>query len=423
MLEYEVVVVGGGLSGVAAAVKAARDGAKTLLIERGGSLGGAATNMLVYPFMKCYIDKGGVREYIAKGIFSEIRKTAESLEGINYAERDTADPFFSPEYLKLALDKLALDSGVSVLFHSVLTGVKRVDRKIEEIIVQSGAQSLTVKGSFFIDATGDGDLLALAGCGFTLGRNSDGLCQPMTTCFRVCGVDIEQFMRDYDGLQNLYKQKRAAGEIKNPRENILAFLHIGDGVVHFNTTRVVGLNPVDVFDRTKAEFIAREQVLEIMNFLKTNSTAFKKATLISVAPEIGVRESRKLKGEYVLTAEDLKSYRQFDDVVAYGSYMIDIHSPTGTGTEYFVFDPAKFYSIPYRCLLPKELDNLLVAGRCLSADQAAHSAVRIMPTCACMGEAAGVAAVLAVKNNLKNREVDIKTLRAELKKGGAFISD
>ena len=421
MLEYEAVVVGGGLSGVAAAISAARGGAKTLLIEKGGSLGGAVTNMLVYPFMKCYVVENGRREYISKGVFSEIRKAAEEAEGINYSERDTIDPYFSPEYLKLALDKIILDSGADVLFHTVLTGVKVENRKIKEITVQSGAETLRVKGKFFIDAGGDGDLFALAGCDFTLGREEDGLCQPMTTCFRLSGVDIPQFTADIARLQKLYKEKRKNGEIKNPREDILAFLGIGDGIVHFNTTRVVGLNPTNPFDKSKAEFISRAQIFEMVDFLKKNSPAFKNCSLISVAPEIGVRESRKLKGEYVLTAADLKSYKKFDDAVAYGSYQIDIHSPTGTGTERFEFDRAKFYSIPYRCLLPKEIDNMLVAGRCLSADHRAHSAVRIMPICTCLGEAAGTAAAIAIKSGAINRNVDVKTLRAELKNNGAFI--
>lgn len=421
MFEYEAVVVGGGLSGVAAACSAAASGAKTLLIEKGGALGGAVANMLVYPFMKCYVVKDGRREYISKGIFSKIRKTAEKLERIDYSERDTIDPYFSPEYLKLALDKIIIESGADVLFHTALTSVKTDGRKITEITVQSGASALTVKSKFFIDASGDGDLLALAGCDFTLGREADGLCQPMTTCFRLSGVDIPKFKVDLPALQKLYKEKREKGEIKNPREDILAFLGIGDGIVHFNTTRVVGLNPTDPIDRSKAEFISRAQILETIDFLKANSAAFKNCSLISVAPEIGVRESRKLKGEYVLTASDLKSYKRFDDAVAYGSYQIDIHSPTGTGTERFEFDPARFYSIPYRCLLPKEIDNMLVAGRCLSADHQAHSAVRIMPICTCLGEAAGAAAAIAVKSGVNNRNVDIEKLRETLKNGGAFI--
>lgn len=415
-MKYNLVVAGGGLTGVAAAVSAAREGLKVLLVEKSGCLGGAISNCLIYPFMPFYtrMPEDGSKKYLSQGIFKEIKQRHEKyMPGCE-------DKEFNSEYIKLVLDEMAEQAGVDVLFHGVVYGVKTDGRQITAVEITSKSRNITAEADFFVDATGDGELFYLAGCDFQLGRDGDGFCQPMTTCFRISGVDVELFGKEKPRLQQLYKEKQASGEITNPRENILVFRFSND-VLHFNTTRIVKLNPTDPFDVSRAETLARRQIYEIICFLKENSKAFDNSTLISVAVDIGVRESRKLKGVHILTAEELIACTRFEDSVALGNYDIDIHSPTGTGTSHRYFADGEYYTIPYRSLLPKEYDNLLVAGRCLSATHEAQASVRIMPICCCLGEAAGTAAATAFNSGKNAHTVDVKAVQAKLIQNGAVL--
>lgn len=420
-MKYNLVVAGGGLTGVAAAVSAAREGLSVLLVEKAGCLGGALSNCLVYPFMKYWTFENHGKEnekktYLSEGIFKEMKDRNDAYEPQFKGFRE-----FSPEYFKIVLDDMICEAGVDVLFHSVVYDVNTADRRIESINIVAKGQKIVVEADFFIDATGDGELFAFAGCDFQLGREKDSLCQPMTTCFRLCNVDIDLYIEERPRLQALYKQKQAEGEITNPRENILAFFDVGEGILHLNSTRVVKLDPTDPVAVSRAEVIARRQVHELTSFLKENSVACKDSSIISIAVNIGIRESRKLKGVHILTADELIACTRFEDSIALGNYDIDIHNPEGTGTSHRYFSEGEFYTIPYRSLLPVEFDNLLVAGRCLSATHEAQASVRIMPICACMGQAAGTAAALAYKTNCNVHTVDVKKLQTVLKENGAKL--
>lgn len=415
MSEYNLIVIGGGLSGVAAAVCAAREGLNVLLVERMGCLGGAMSNCSVYPFMKHAIKYAdGTKRILSAGIFAEMCKRHRELGGVS--ERG-----WQPEIFKIMLDRLVEEASVKVMFHTQLIDVVKEDRKISAVRLLGKHGIFEVNADYFIDASGDGDLMAYAGCEYQLGRESDGLCQPMTTNFRISGVDIEKYKEDKPRLQELFKRFNEEGKISVPRENMLINGNLGEGVLHFNSTRVVKMNPLDSTDLSLAEMEARRQVLEIYNFLRTNSDAFKNSTLVLVAPEIGVRESRKLKGVHVLTADELKQCVDFEDSIALGNYMIDIHNPDGVGTYRYRFQPEEYYRIPYRSLVPKEIDNMLVAGRCLSADHEAHSAVRIMPICACLGQAAGTAIAQAQHTGKTVHTVDISAVQSKLVANGAEI--
>jgi len=406
MKRYNLVVVGGGISGVAAAVSAAREGLSVLLVEKSGSLGGAMSNSLVFPFMKYSMDNGKV--LLSDSIFTEMR------------ERKAAYNDTSWESYKFVFDDMVTEAGVDVLFHTSVFEASCKEREITSVSIATKSGVRKVEADFFVDCSGDGELIAMAGCEYQLGRESDGYCQPMTTCFRVSGVDMEAFEQDRQMLQQKYKEYRAEKKITNPRENILVFKGLGDGILHFNTTRVVKHNPVDPVEVSRAEILARKQIYEMFGFLKECSKAFEHSTIISIANHIGVRESRKLKGEHILTAEEIKNCVQFEDVIAYGNYEIDIHNPTGTGTELYYFKEGEYYQIPYRSLLPKEYDNMLVAGRCLSATHEAHSAVRILPICACMGEAAGLACAVAYHAGANTHTVDIRIVQQKLREKGAY---
>jgi hypothetical protein len=230
------------------------------------------------------------------------------------------------------------------------------------------------------------------------------------------GVNIKRFKAAKPKLQALYKKYQEEGKIKNPRENILSFIHTSDGVLHLNSTRVVGLSPLDPFDISKAEMIAREQMMELFLFLKENAPGCKKATLLSSAPEIGVRESRRIVGKYTITADDLLECREFEDSIAVGCYSVDIHSPDGSGTLIRKIPAGKWYHIPYRAMLPQNADNLLAAGRILSSTQEAHSAYRVLPIVANIGEAAGLAVALAQKENTPLHDVSVQDLHTLLEK-------
>ena len=419
-MKYNLVVVGGGLTGVAAAVSAAREGLTVLLVEKSGCLGGAISNCLVYPFMPYWTkpywgEAAKNKKYLSQGIFKEMKERHDKYV------TDCKDHEFNSEYFKIVLDDMTVESGVTVLFHSVLADVKKQGEKITAIEIIAKSQHITVEADFFVDATGDGDLFYLAGCDYQLGRESDGFCQPMSTCFRMSGVDLDLFTEERPKLQELYKEKQSKGEITNPRENILVFFGVGEDVLHFNSTRVIKLNPTDPFDVSHAEVMARRQIHELVSFLKENSKAFDESALISIAVDIGVRESRKLKGVHILTADEIINCTQFEDSIALGNYDIDIHNPTGTGTSHRFFGDGEYYTIPYRSLLPKEFNNLLVAGRCLSATHEAQASVRIMPTCACLGQAAGTAVAVAIKTDKNAHNVDVKSLQNKLIENGAVL--
>lgn len=415
MKKFDVLVAGGGFAGTAAAISAARGGKKVMLFDKFNAPGGAAAVNLVTPFMPYWtINKErNKREYLTGGIFSEIVGKLRELGAME------GDDKFSDEYLKLVLNRMIKEAGVTVLYHAYLKDVEKEGKSIKSVTVSALGQDIKIAADTFIDATGDGVLSYLAGCSFMLGRNEDNLCQPMTLCFRVANVDVGRFYAEMPEMQKLYKEKQSSGEIRNPRENILTFVVPAKGIIHFNTTRVVKLNPTDPFDVTEAEFAAREQVFELFDLLKASFSSMKDADLIMTAAGIGVRESRMIEGEHILTANDLKECTKFPDSVARGNYDIDIHNPEGTGTSHYYFAPGEYYTIPYRSLTVKDADNLLVAGRCISADHEAQASIRIMPICASTGEAAGIAASLAPGGNVK--EVDIKALRERLTASGALI--
>ncbi len=410
--KFDLIVVGGGFAGVAAAISAAREGSKTLLIERYNCLGGAAGNGLVTPFMgysTVYNTQPPKRKYLCGDLFREIvGRMKEVLP-------DTDDYAFDEEILKLVLNRMCLESGVTLLYNTSVISAEVSGGKISAVTAFSKGVSMCLSADYFIDATGDAELSALAGCECKVGREKDGLCQPMTLNFRMSGVDKEQFKKIRGQIDPLYKKWKETGLIKNPREDVLVFDNFNDGVLHFNSTRVVKKCPIDPFEVTAAELEAREQVFELTNFLKQNFEAFKNARVLSTALQIGTRESRKVIGEYVLTVEDLKSCARFSDGIAVANYDIDIHNPEGAGTSHYYFGSGEWYEIPYRCLVPKGMKNVLVAGRCISSTHEAQASYRIMPYCCELGQAAGVAVSVARKSGTDTASVDVNKVREELR--------
>ena len=415
---YDLIVVGGGFAGVAAAITAARQGTDVLLIERFNGLGGAAVNGLVMPFMKFWSPVADSEEktFLCGDLFLEIVERMRP-----FVPEDTRITRFDEEVLKLVLNRMALESGVQLLFNTVVTEAKVENGAICSVKAWGKSREMEFFADRFIDATGDAELATMAGVPSQVGRETDGLCQPMTLCFRLSGVDKELYLQNKPSINPLYDEFRRAGKLKNPRENVLIFDNMNDGVLHFNTTRVVKRDPTDPFDVTIAEIEAREQVFEMLAFLKENFPCFRNARVLSTSLQIGIRESRKIEGEYTLTVEDLKSLARFEDAIAVANYDIDIHNPEGAGTSHYYFDPGDWYQIPYRCLLPKKLNNLLVAGRCISSTHEAQASYRIMPYCCELGQAAGQAAALASQGKCNFKEIDVSALQEALRKAGFLI--
>lgn len=409
MKKYDLIVVGGGLAGFASAISASRNGLNVLIVEKSSSLGGASTNGLVTPFMPNFTTINKKTVDFSYSIFKEIVNRLEKANALLYGSH------FDNERLKLILNEMAQENNVDLLYHAYLCHVTKDKKSIKSITVATVEGEMELCASYFIDATGDAQLSYLSGCKTLLGRQSDNLCQPMTLCFRVGNIDTKRFFDSLPRVQEQYKQSLANGELINPRENILVFHTPVKNVLHFNTTRVVKKNPTSAMEKTEAEIIARKQVFELFDFLKKYADGMEEAFILLTAEEIGVRESRKIVGEYVLTEQDCLSLTKFEDGVVACCYEIDIHSPEGTGTSHHYFKDGEYYTIPYRSLLPKEIDNMLVAGRCISSDHGAQASYRIMPTVCSIGEVAGLAISMAYTDKSIPREINVTNLQKVLR--------
>lgn len=414
MKKYDLAVIGGGFAGVAAALAAARAGVKVLIVEKSNCFGGAAVNCLVNPFMPYWTEIDGKRVDLSAGIFKEIWDRLEANNAIGGKS-------FLEEELKYILNEMVIEANIDLLFHAYIFKAEKCGELITSIAVATKSGEMQIEADYFIDATGDAQLAYLAGCPTVLGRESDHLCQPMTLCFRVGNVDVEKFYASRESLKIAHAQSLAAGELINPRENILVFKTPIHNVLHFNTTRVVRKNPTSPEEVTEAEVLARKQVYEIYDFMKKHADGLENSFLMMTAAEIGVRESRMIVGDYVLTEEDCRNCVKFEDAIAACNYDIDIHNPEGTGTSHYYFPAGAYYTIPYRSLIPKGAENMLVAGRCISSDHGAQASYRIMPVVCCLGEAAGSAIGLAAKSGCSVREINTADLQNVLIKNRAYI--
>lgn len=413
---FDIIVVGGGFAGMGAAIGAAREGKNVLLIEKYGCLGGAACHNLVNPFMKYWRTVNGEKEILNAGVFARIQRELELQGAVT-----ESGMIFNEEYLKFVLDRLVQEYKITVLFHTSVVGANAQDGKVQSIMASNKDGLQELQADMYIDCSGDGDLAAYAGFAYNVG-DENGYCQPMTLCFNIGGVPYGErtYFQVRKEVLELYKEWQAQGKIKNPRENVLIFHSILPNTLHFNSTRIIKKSPLRAEDLTAAEFEAREQMFELFHFLKENFELFKDSFLINSAPCIGVRESRRIVGEYEMTAEDVLSARKFEDGIARGNYPVDIHNPSGTGTVLQKLPPEEYYSIPLRSLIPKGAKNLLVAGRCISATHEAQASIRIMPIVCCIGEGAGVAAATALSMGGDIGKVDIGRVQQRLKENNAL---
>ncbi len=401
--EYDVIVIGGGPGGICAAAAAASNGASTLLVERYGFLGGMATAGLVNPFMAYTC--GGLN--LASPCFSEIlerlkKQKALCNEGL----------IFDDETLKFVLDQMMNDYGVDVLLHSVLSHAETEGNQITKVNVLTKGGMRSLKASVFVDSTGDGDLAAVSGAQFEMGRDKDGACQPMTLCFRIAGVTgdlhADALARE---LTPLFQAAKKRNEIQQPREDVLIFNTLSAGTYHFNTTRVIDRKGTCSLDLTKAEIEGRRQAFELLQLFKKSSPRFRNASIVKLASQIGIRETRRVMGLYRLTEEDILGARKFPDGITRSCYPVDIHNPDGAGTVLKHLPEGEYYEVPFRSLVSADISNLLIGSRCICSSHEAHSSLRVMPVVAGIGEAAGTAAALASQNFEDVSAIDGKQVR------------
>jgi glycine/D-amino acid oxidase-like deaminating enzyme len=439
------MVVGGGVAGIAAAVAAARSGAKTLLVERFGFLGGIATaggmNMGFAPYDT------------TSGIGREIYTRLISRDA---AVDDVVVPF-DPEEFKYEALQMATDAGVEFLFHSQVVESLTQEGRMRGVVVENKSGRSAVLADVVIDTTGDGDVSARAGASYIIGRERDGKMRPISVLFRIGGIDVPalvryvkenpgEFARDpaknivneekdfyrLVGFFGISENARSLGEL-DPAINYVRVENLRGktSMGMINTSRVYNLDGTDATAITKAEIEARQQNAQVYAMLKKYCPGFAKSFVMDSATMLGVRETRHLIGDYVLTEQDIADKRRFDSNIARNAVRItpftESHSPDGTegsrtDTRHReVCEELTWHGVPYESLLPKDIDNLLAAGRCLSVDHEADKWTRIQICCMATGQAAGTAAAIAVRQKVPPRRVPVKQLQEALVGQGVIL--
>jgi hypothetical protein len=459
-LSFDVVVAGAGMPGVVSAIAAARNGASVLLTDRFAFLGGTATAGLLGNFLTFHNMRG---EQICDGIPQEIVNRCISLGGCfpdnrghlrnPYGNAYSVTPV-NAEILKLVSQQLCVQAGVQLMLDTFVLGPLLKGNRVAGIRVVNKSGELTIHAKIVIDATGDGDLVAQAGAPFLLG-DEVGRTMSISLFFRLAGVDLEkhlayvkqrpdQFMLGEDpfigesreeiaarlnhwkdfplvtGYYEAVRQAKASGEFHKNRERVVFSITTIPGVVTINATSMLGYRPTDADALTQAAMEGREQVGAVAAFFRKYVPGFEKAFVLDSAAALGVRESRRIVGDQTLTVDMCVAASKSDQDIAQGAYCLDVHEPSGRIVHKHVRD-GQSYGVPYGCLLPQEIEGILVAGRSISSDRYANGSVRVQAHVMAVGQAAGTAAALCVKNGWMPREVPVAILRAQLTKQGAVV--
>jgi hypothetical protein len=421
--ETDVLVVGGGPAGIAAALAAARSGARTFLVEQFNSLGGVGGPGLHNHISQ--VNAHGSPLRVVGGLAWEL--------GLRIRDAGVGDLGscydVDPEGYKFLLDEWLAEAGVRVLYHTFVADAWVEAGVLRGVVVQNKSGRQAIAAGQVIDCTGDGDVGCLAGAPWEQGRDGDGRCQPVTMMFRMGGVDWAQvcaWRKDYQCIP-FFEELQARGEMEPFQNQIMGFWHnsVRPDQVGINFTHVIAIDSTKAEELTAATIEGRRQVQHCVQVFRQHIPGFQDGYLIDTAATIGLRESRRLLGDYVLTFEDITARREFADSIGYGSFFVDIHNLDGPGMSPSTLrpEPGFRYQMPYRILVPREVENLLAAGRCVSVTHRALGSVRVMLTCMVLGEAAGVAAAQALAAGVAPRAVDVGRLRTELRARGVLLDE
>ena len=435
--EYDVVVVGGGTAGAAAAIASALSGADTLIVERGASLGGSASGGQVTPMM-CNRIEGN----IDGSSINKLLKARMATEGHSLNDGCGNNGWFNPEMLKFTLEEMVTEAGGSLLYDTALIDCTVEEGRIEDILVHGRSGLERIRAKTFVDCTGDAELAFISGVTCTSG-NTKGENQSVSLRFMVANVDLERlqaFLKHLGEscilelplleiacewtsttpLAEIFRKAVADGLLEF--EDTVYFQGFAvpgmPGVISFNCPEIPAhRDTLDSRQMSEALVIGRRMIKRLFNFLRCRVEGFEQSFILSVADRLGIRESRRISGSYVLSEKDFQLRRKFSDGIAKTSYSVDIHGEM----EEKAFDlrpmkPGEYTEIPFRCLWAGEVENLLVGGRCLSATFIAQSAARIQPTCRETGEAAGIGAAFCAFKGMKVSELDGRLVRAEMEK-------
>lgn len=431
---YQVIIVGGGPAGCAAAIAAAREGKKTLLIEATSALGGMSTMGLV-PFWCPYSDG---KQFVYQGIAEKIFKKSTECVANNPKEKVNWVSIY-PEALKRIFDEEVTGAGARILFQTQVCSVLEKNGKILGLIAANKAGLTLYQADVYIDTTGDGDVAARAGAEFEKGRK-DGRLQSATHCFNIANVDTYGYehvlgrrMKNGDAARIQGEKEMVCDLLKNDEAlDLITDVHFcnamfAPGAVGFNAGHLEGVDGTDPAEVSEALIRGRRVAHQFEEGLRKHAPeAFGNAWLSLTGPLLGIRESRRIVCDYNMTVEDYLERKSFEDEIGRSRYYIDVHFTSdeiknGTAIAYEKYGYGESHGIPYRSLIPKGIENLLVAGRCIGSDSIMNGAVRVMPTCMVTGEAAGTAAAMAADCDGKTRSVDVAQLQNKLEAYGAYL--
>jgi hypothetical protein len=427
--EYEVVVLGGGPAGIAAALAAGRAGRSTLLIERYGFLGGAGTAAGLSTFCGLHAVVHGKHEQIVHGIADDILERIAAMDGLNKPHLTIRDQILAQAYdisaFKIAADDLLAEAKVNVLFHAFGVGaVMASDDAIDAVLLETKSGRFAVRGRIFVDGSGDGDLAAWTGVPYEIGDGVSNMLYP-STMFRINGVDPSRAGRAWELIPTLMAEAEKEGRrfprkkpIVRPQRNPIEWRANLTQIKNPDGSAVSG---IDARQLSYGEVEGRRQCWDVFQFIKSATPGFEHAYIVEIAPQIGIRETRRIMGEYVLTERDILGCADFDDSIGVQGWPVEAHIQ---GDVKFVFAPPTsrgFNQIPYRIIVPKKIENLFVVGRCASMSHEGQSSARVSGPCFVMGQAAGTAADLALSAGVTPRDVDVRELQRRLAANGANL--
>ena len=428
--EYEVVVLGGGPAGIAAACAAARTGRSTILLERYGFLGGAGTAAGLSNFCGLHANVRGEHRQVVRGIASEILERLRALDGLNephliFGNRIQAQAYDISAY-KIAADELLSAAGAKILFHALGVGaVMDSEQRIDALVFESKSGRRALRGRIFVDASGDGDLAAWAGARYEIGDGNGNMLYP-STMFRINGVNAEVAGRAWETVAGLMEEAERKGR-RFPRKGIIVRPQKNPIEWRANVTQVrnpdgTAVSGVDAEQMSYGEIEGRRQCKEVFEFLRDSAPGFERSYIVEIAPQLGIRETRRVLGEYVLAEEDILGCADFDDTIGVQGWPVEQHAEGRVDWRWQRTGARGYNQLPYRMIVPKGIENLFVAGRCASMTHDGQSSARVSGPCFVMGEAAGIAADLALRAACAPKEVDVRALQARLRSAGVNVT-